>query len=314
MRRAIVQSPGHRLHPDRRGERRRGAGRSWPRAGVTSVDELRRCPPAASSRSRRPSPPSCSSTWGRWCSTRWSTATFVPATPSVAIAAGAASERRPPDRLHRRRDAAVPRSACRRAGRGGPGGVGAVLPHVPDGPRPGRRPVAPAGLQSYVTAMPAARPATKGSDHWAAIQTDGIMRQPVLRVADSRPTRRRRSSTSSTGRPAGPTATSAPSTPSSCRSSSTRSTSTAGTPSSASTREDGTLGRAMRSAWAAFAATGDPSGGDLGTGRVTSRRRARRWCSTRAAASSTTRWPRNGRGGPACGPRRPRAPAECVPQ
>jgi para-nitrobenzyl esterase len=40
-------------------------------------------------------------------------------------------------------------------------------------------------LRSYVTAM-SGTPRSKGSDVWAAIQTDGIMRQPVIRVADSR--------------------------------------------------------------------------------------------------------------------------------
>jgi para-nitrobenzyl esterase len=40
-------------------------------------------------------------------------------------------------------------------------------------------------LQSYVTSMSGGSRA-RGSDLWAAIQTDGIMRQPVIRVADSR--------------------------------------------------------------------------------------------------------------------------------
>jgi para-nitrobenzyl esterase len=107
-------------------------------------------------------------------------------------------------------------------------------------------------------------PRSKGSDLWAAIQTDGIMRQPVVRVADSRgaaaPTfvyqfdwqaRRVAQDLGAfhaielpfvfdafevdgwdefVGVDAGGRA----------------------------------LAHAMRSAWAAFAATGDPSGGSLG--------------------------------------------------
>jgi para-nitrobenzyl esterase len=40
-------------------------------------------------------------------------------------------------------------------------------------------------LRSYVSSA-SSTPRSKGSDLWAAIQTDGIMRQPVIRVADSR--------------------------------------------------------------------------------------------------------------------------------
>ncbi len=119
-------------------------------------------------------------------------------------------------------------------------------------------------LQSYVKAM-SGTPRANGSDHWAAIQTDGIIRQPVLRVADSR----------------GPAA------------------STFVYQFAWQARRPGSdlgafhaielpfifdafdvdswdafvgvdekgraLGHAMRSAWAAFAATGDPSGGVVGT-------------------------------------------------
>ena len=75
---------------------------------------------------------------------------------------------RPPHGLHRRRDASLPRSACRRAGRARPDGLGAVLPHVL-GWAAIRARVPPASWPAnYVTAM-AATPRSKGSDHWAAI-------------------------------------------------------------------------------------------------------------------------------------------------
>lgn len=118
-------------------------------------------------------------------------------------------------------------------------------------------------LRSYTASM-TTTPRSKGSDHWAAIQTDGIMRQPVIRVADSRGAAAATFVYQFDWQPR---------------------------------RTDQDLGafhaielpfvfdafdvdgwdgfvgldsggrklaRTMRSAWAAFAATGDPSGGDIG--------------------------------------------------
>jgi carboxylesterase type B len=118
-------------------------------------------------------------------------------------------------------------------------------------------------LRSYVKAGGDTSRA-KGSDHWAAIQTDGIMRQPVIRVADSR-------------------AASAPTFVYQFDWAARRAGADLGAfhaielpfvfdafdvdgwdafvgVDAAGRR----LGYAMRSAWAAFAATGDPSGGAVG--------------------------------------------------
>ena len=116
--------------------------------------------------------------------------------------------------------------------------------------------------RNYVTAM-ATTPRSKGSDHWAAISTDGIMRQPVLRVADSR----------------GDAVTFVYQFDWAARRSDVDlgafhaielpfvfdAFDVDGWDAFVGVDEGGRkLGRAMRSAWASFAATGDPSGGDLG--------------------------------------------------
>jgi para-nitrobenzyl esterase len=119
-------------------------------------------------------------------------------------------------------------------------------------------------LRWYATSM-SGTSRSRGSDHWAAIQTDGVMRQPVIRVADSRQ---------------GATATYVYQFAWQAR----RADHDLGAfhaielPFVFDTFDvDGwdafvgvdaagrALGRSMRSAWAAFAATSDPSGGDFGT-------------------------------------------------
>jgi para-nitrobenzyl esterase len=128
---------------------------------------------------------------------------------------------------------------------------------------PGDEP-ARALLQAYVTSSSGTR--SRGSDHWAAIQTDGIMRQPVVRVADAR------SRAAPTyvyqfdwqARPASGTdfgafhAIDLPFV--------FDAFDVDGWDAFVGVDARGTaLGHAMRSAWRAFAATGDPSGGALGT-------------------------------------------------
>jgi para-nitrobenzyl esterase len=185
----------------------------------------------------------------------------VPATPSVAIADGAASN---VDLLMGYTADEMRLFPDPRADELGTAGLTAwvrsALMH-----RMGRDPgeeVAGALVHHYQAAM-AKTPRTNGSDHWAAIQTDGIMRQPVLRVADSRRT--------------------APTFVYQFDWAARRSDRDLGAfhaielpfvfdafdvdgwDAFVGVDEGGRkLGRAMRSAWVAFAATGDPSGGDLG--------------------------------------------------
>jgi para-nitrobenzyl esterase len=118
-------------------------------------------------------------------------------------------------------------------------------------------------LRSYLTTM-SGTARSQGSDHWAAIQTDGIMRQPVIRLADSR-------------------GSAAPTFVYQFDWQSRRPSDDLGAFHAIELpfvfdafAVDGwdafvgvdaggrSLAHAMRSAWAAFAATGDPSGGDLG--------------------------------------------------
>jgi para-nitrobenzyl esterase len=118
-------------------------------------------------------------------------------------------------------------------------------------------------VRAYVTAMSGTR-RSQGSDHWAAIQTDGVIRQPVIRLADSR-------------------AAAAPTFVYQFDWQSGQPTRDLGAfhaielpfifdafdvdgwDAFVGIDEGGRkLGHAMRSAWAAFASTGDPSGGDAG--------------------------------------------------
>ena len=118
-------------------------------------------------------------------------------------------------------------------------------------------------MRAYGTAM-MSTPRSKGSDLWAAIQTDGIMRQPVIRVADSRnaaastfvyqfdwPARRADRDLGAFHAIELPFVFDAFDVDGW--------DALVGVDSGARA-----LARTMRSAWAAFAATGDPSGGSLG--------------------------------------------------
>jgi para-nitrobenzyl esterase len=119
-------------------------------------------------------------------------------------------------------------------------------------------------LRSYLTSMSGTARA-KGSDHWAAIQTDGIMRQPIIRLADSRgpaaatfvyqfdwQARRPADDLGAFHAIELPFVFDA--------------FDVDGWDAFVGVDAGGrALARAMRSAWAAFAATGNPSGGDLGT-------------------------------------------------
>ena len=260
VRRAIVQSPG--IDFTQTAELSAVVARAFAAAaGATSVDELRALPPARVVEVQTAVAAELLFDVG--------TMVFHPVVDGDVVPGHAVG------RPRRRRGSGVDLLmgytademrlfpiACRRAGRGGPHGLGAVLPDVSDGAR-SRRGSGPPLAGNYVTAM-ATTPRSKGSDHWAAISTDGIMRQPVLRVADSRGDAvtfvyqfdwvARRSDVDlgafhAIELPFVFDAFDA-----------------GGWDAFVGVDEGGRkLGRAVRSAWASFAATGDPSGGDLGT-------------------------------------------------
>ena len=106
--------PGHRLHPDRRAERRRGPG---VRGGGRGHERRR-----AAGRCHRPASSSSRTAVAAELLFDVGTMVFHPGGRRRRRAGDAVGRprrrrgerRRPPDGLHRRRDAPVPRSACRR--------------------------------------------------------------------------------------------------------------------------------------------------------------------------------------------------------
>jgi para-nitrobenzyl esterase len=183
VRRAIVQSPG--IDFTQTAELSAVVATTFAaRAGVATVEELRRLPAARIVEVQEAVGAELLVDVGTMPYHPVVDGDLVPATPSTAIAGGAARDidlvlgytademRLFPDPRADDLDEA-----------GLAGWVRAYLTH-----RMGRDPgvdTAAALVRSYATAA-SATSRSKGSDLWAAITTDGIMRQPVLRVADSR--------------------------------------------------------------------------------------------------------------------------------
>jgi len=260
VRRAIVQSP--RIDFTQTAELSAVVARAFAaRAGATTVDELRALPPARVIEVQEAVAGELLFEVGTMVFHPVVDDDLVPATPSVAVAGGAAAgidllmgytadEMRlfPDPRADALDEAGL--SAW----------VRSYLTY-----RMGRDPGDDAARQltgNYVTTM-AATARSKGSDHWAAITTDGIMRQPILRVADTRgraatfvyqfdwAARRADHDLGAFHAIELPFVFDA--------------FDVDGWDAFVGVDEGGRkLGRAMRTAWAAFAATGDPSGGDLG--------------------------------------------------
>ena len=183
VRRAIVQSPG--IDFTQTAELSATVARAFAsRAGVATVAELRALSPARVIEVQEAVAAELLFDVGTMVFHPVVDGDVVPATPSVAIARGAASgvdllmgytademrlfpDPRADDLDEPGLSAWVRSYLTFRMGRDpGAGAAGALV-------------------RQYVDTM-AGTSRTKGSDHWAAIQTDGIMRQPVLRVADSR--------------------------------------------------------------------------------------------------------------------------------
>jgi para-nitrobenzyl esterase len=262
VRRAVVQSPGIDF-TQTAALSAIVAETFLARAGASTVDDLRDLPPAKIVEIQEAVAAELLFDVGTMVFHPVVDDVVVPATPSVAISAGAA------------RDIAMIMGYTAdemrlfpdpRADEMDEEGLGAwVRSYLTC--RMGRDPGADAPLalvRSYADAA-AATARSKGSDHWAAIQTDGVIRQPVIRVADSR-------------------GDAAATFVYQFNWAARRAVGDLGAFHAielpfifdafdvdgwdafvgvdASGRE---LARAMRSAWAAFAASGDPSGGDLGT-------------------------------------------------
>jgi para-nitrobenzyl esterase len=263
VRRAIVQSPG--IDFTQTSELSAVVATTFvARAGVSTVDELRRLPAARIVELQEAVAAELLFDVGTMVFHPVIDGELVPASPSVAIGGGAASGV----------DLVLGYTADEmrlfpdpRADDLGEGGLTAwVRSYLTY--RMGRDPgdgVAGALVRSYVTAM-SGTSRSKGSDHWAAITTDGIMRQPVLRVADSRAAATARTyvyqfdwQSRRPGHDLGafhaielPFVFDA--------------FDVDGWDSFVGVDDAGRrLASAMRSAWAAFAATGDPSGAALGS-------------------------------------------------
>jgi para-nitrobenzyl esterase len=183
VRRAIVQSPG--IDFTQTADLSAVVASSFAaHAGVSSVDELRRLPAARLVEVQEAVAAELLFEVGTMVFHPVVDADLVPASPSTAIAGGAAhgvdlilgytaDEMRlfPDPRADELDEAGLTRW------------VRSYLTY-----RMGRDPgdaAASALVGSYGKAM-GATSRSKGSDLWAAITTDGIMRQPILRVADSR--------------------------------------------------------------------------------------------------------------------------------
>ena len=183
VRGAILQSPG--VDFTQTGELSAVVARAFlARAGASSVDDLRRLPPARIVEVQEAVAGELLFDVGTMVFHPVVDDALVAATPSVAIGNGAAREvallmgytademRLFPDPrgndLGEDEMAAWVRSYLTfRMGRDPGDGTSRAL------------------LRSYLTSM-SGTPRSKGADHWAAIQTDGIMRQPIIRLADAR--------------------------------------------------------------------------------------------------------------------------------
>jgi para-nitrobenzyl esterase len=261
VRRAIVQSPG--IDFTQSAELSAVVAQTFlARAGVSTVGELRELPPAKIVEIQEVVAGELLFDVGTMVFHPVVDDVLVPATPSVAMANGAASE---VELLMGYTTDEMRLFPDPRADELGDDGLATWVRSYLTcrmGRDPGEGP-SRSLVRSYTDAM-AGTARSKGSDHWAAIQTDGIIRQPVIRVADSR-------------------GAAAPTFLYQFELAARRASDDIGAFHAielpfifdafdvdgwdgfvgvdAGGRE---LGRAMRSAWAAFAATGDPSGGDLG--------------------------------------------------